>query len=256
MIVRKLLFTLLGFKNYLKFISYIFLKSYVSKFYLGEHFQVRFLEKLVKPGSVCIDIGANLGYFTIPLSRITGKEGKVFAVEPVKDFRETLESNIASFALGNVEVLPYALGETDNLKVQMGTPRVDGVVRHGRTEVLESGQGDAALTHEATMMSPKTLFADLKQLDYIKCDVEGYELHIIPHFVYLCKKFKPVLEIEIDSLENKREMIQLLGGIGYSIYYLENEKLKPFKLAESKFMNVIELYFLPDVKLEEFKHLL
>ena len=80
------------------------------------------LQNTVKNGWHCIDIGANLGYVTIPLSHLCGTEGKVIAVEPIKMFVELLKTYIKKYGINNVEILNYALGKSDIEKIIMGTP--------------------------------------------------------------------------------------------------------------------------------------
>lgn len=257
MLVRKLLIKILGFNNYLAFISRVFIQTFVNKWYLGEHKQVKFIKNLVKPGDTCIDIGANLGYFSIPLSRYIGIEGKLFSVEPVANFRKHLVKNLENFGLKNTEVLPYALGEEDNKKIQMVTPEVEGVIRHGRTEVKEiSEHSQVAFEHETVLMRPQTLFGHLPNIDFIKCDVEGYELHIIPLFTEIISQKRPILEIEIDPIENKREIISRLKTLDYSVFFLGTEKLQAFDINNSQHLKEIELYFIPIEKTNKFSHLI
>lgn len=244
MLIRKILFKLLPHRTYLKLVSFIFIKTYLMKIYLPEHVYVLFLRRLIPSGGVTIDIGANLGYFTVMMSRCCGEDGKVYAVEPVALFREILNRNLDSYAGNNVEVLPYALGDEDQKEISMVTATVDGITRHGQTEVMET-QSDAAdgATHGATMMRPDTLFGDLERLDFIKCDVEGYELHILPHLVNLFEKFKPTLEIEVDSRENKVVVIEKMASLGYQVYHLIDGQLNPFDFEKPELAAVIELYF-------------
>lgn len=245
MFIRRLLFSLLGFHNYLRLISWVFLKTYTKGINLGAHTQVKFLGNLVRPGSVCLDIGANLGYFSIPLSHWVGKEGKVLAVEPVPAFREVLEHNARKFGLGNIEIVPYALGDQDGVQVKLGTPRVNGVIRHGRTEVVSDAQAEgAAKVHEATMYTPSHLFSTLPRLDFIKCDVEGYEMHIVPHLVELISKFKPAIEIEIASEGNRRQIGGIMQELGYSCYILKAGVLTPYNSGKEEHAKEIEFYFL------------
>lgn len=246
--IRQLLFKLLGLNRYLQLISYIFLKTYRMKWWLADHAQVRFLGKLITPGMYCLDIGANLGYISVPLSRLVGKNGKVFSVEPVPTFRSRLEQNLKQFALENVTVFPYALGEKDGETISMGTPEVAGVIRHGRTEVLEGQDMNVAVTHQTTMKRPDSLFSDLPKLDFIKCDVEGYELHIIPLLEALILKHQPILEIEITPYEHKKELCQLIENWGYKTFYFNGDLLSPFRLELHK--NEQELFFFPKEKAE------
>ena len=254
MLARKLLIKLLGFNNYLAFISRVFIQTFVLKWYLGEHKQVRFLKNLVKPGDVCIDIGANLGYFSVPLSRYIGTKGQLYSVEPVQTFRLHLEKNLKKFGRENYEVLPYALGEKDHKKIQMVTPVVEGVIRHGRTEVKEiSHQSEVAYEHETEMMRPETLFGN-KAINFIKCDVEGYELHIIPLFKAIIEKERPILEIEIDPLNNKREIIEFLKRYSYHVFFLNSFKLHPFDIDNELHQKEIELYFIPEKKINNYQN--
>jgi len=256
MLVRKLLIRILGFNNYLAFISSVFIQTFVLKWYLKEHKQVRFLKNLVGQGAHCIDIGANLGYFSVPLSRYIGSTGLLYSVEPVTIFRKHLEKNLRKYAPANYKVLPFALGEEDHKKIQMVTPVVEGVIRHGRTEVKEiSHQEQVAYEHETEMMRPQTLFGD-KSIDFIKCDVEGYELHIIPLFSSIIEKNLPVLEIEIDPIENKRKIIHFLSQYEYHTFFLKDFKLIPFNVDNPTHKKEIELYFIPKEKIKEYNHLI
>lgn len=242
MFIRKLLIQLLGFENYLKFISSVFISTFLNKVYLKAHYQVRFLSELVNEGDYCIDIGANLGYFTLPLSQLVGKKGKVFSVEPVELFRNILIENAMKYGRGNIEVIPYALGDEDGKKVKMGTPTVSGVVRHGRTQVLEaeSQEKESSFVHEVEMKNPMTLFDDLERLNFVKCDVEGYELHILPHLLPLFEKHHPLLEIEAGPVEHKKQIMEWMEPMGYKVYHMEAGVLKAFDLSME---GVEELYF-------------
>lgn len=249
--IRKILFKLLGFRQYLFFISTVFLRTYRMGIYLSDHKQVRFLGKLVKKGDVCVDIGANLGYFSVPFSHWVGAAGKVLAVEPVPIFREVLRKNIERFALDNVTILPFALGDADGQTVYLGTPEVAGVVRHGRTEILDGRMNnEVAFRHKAEMRRPESIFGDLERLDYIKCDVEGYELHIVPHLLGVMANFRPILEIEIANFGHKKAILEWILPLGYQAFFLGNNQLSPFDLQNTAHQEEIELYFLPNEKLD------
>lgn len=256
--IRKILFNLLGFKLYLRLISQFFLQTWLSGLRLKAHQQLFMLPKLVAPGDVCIDVGANLGYFTVPLARLAGPKGKVLAVEPVELFREVLHKNIKQFTASpksaKAEVLPYALGETDYQQVELGTPKVAGVVRHGRTEVLTGErihEGPVVARHKATIMSPKTLFAKLVRLNFVKIDVEGYELHIVPHMRYLFKRFKPIIEIEIGDNAHLQQISAMLLPLGYLCTYAEGGQLVKVTdtaqvAAKVASEAIYEFYFIPE----------
>ncbi len=216
---------------YLKVVSRIYFQLY--RFHLlwlfGNTFQeIRYLQNTVKIGWHCIDIGANLGYVTIPLSHLCGTEGKVIAVEPIRMFVELLKTYIKKYGKNNVEILNYALGKNDSEKIMMGTPVIHGIQRHGFTKVVDSSsQFPYGSTYEVQMRNPMNLFKDFQQLDFLKCDVEGYEINIIPEMKELIIKFKPMILIEFGTLESRKSLSKLFYEIGYTANYVEGKELKP-----------------------------
>jgi tRNA G37 N-methylase Trm5 len=71
--------------------------------YLGtyERHEISFLKKYVKPGWICLDIGANIGFYTLNLGKLVGAEGKVYAIEPSPSNYKKLEENITINNLDN-----------------------------------------------------------------------------------------------------------------------------------------------------------
>ena len=195
--IKRLLFKLLGPASYLRVVSKTFFFALnggwlrrQAAFY--NHYMI---EKLIRESDHIIDIGANLGYYTILFSDHAGEAGKVWAVEPVELFRNVLKKNLGS--RGNVEIVPFALGEEEGKEVEMGIPSGHRNFRHGLTHVLAKGEEqDATATFKATMRNPGLLFGNIQKLDFIKCDVEGYEVHILPLMRSLFEKFHPILQLE------------------------------------------------------------
>jgi len=205
-----------------------------------------FLNNLIKPGSFCIDIGANLGYYSIPMGRLSGNNGKVFSVEPVPVFQKILYSNLNRYNLQKtVEIIPFALGDSDDVEITMGTPIVDGLLHHGYTKIIEQKENGFTEVYKVKMSTPAKIFNNLEKLDFIKCDVEGYETHIIPNFRELILKFKPVCQIEIVPRENKIELIKFFDSLGYETKYLNGHELNNYKLDGTECLDINDLYFIP-----------
>ena len=221
--IKKLLYNLLPLKTYLKLISTLFFWGYRSGLLkhnkkIACHY---FVKNLISEGDCVIDIGANLGYYTVIFSRLAGKSGKIYSVEPVKLYADVLKQKVRK--LDNVEVLPYALGNENGKQIKMGVPQVNGSFRHGLTKVVSN---DEKLLHEFTaiMYTPEKLFQTIEKINYIKCDVEGYEIHILPLMLNLISKHKPILQIETDG-ENRSKICTLLQNQNYKAYGLNNGKL-------------------------------
>ncbi len=228
--LKRILIKILGINLYLKVVSRIYFQLY--RFHIlwlfGRTFQeINYLQAVVKSGWHCIDIGANLGYVTIPLSHLCGSEGKVIAVEPVQTFADLLTTHVKKYGKDNVEILNYALGKNDKEKITMGTPVINGIQRHGFTKIVESSsEFPYGNTYEVQMRNPMSLFKDIKQLDFLKCDVEGYEIIIIPEMKDLINNCKPIILIEFGTTESRKTLAKFFDEIDYTAYYVEGKELK------------------------------
>jgi FkbM family methyltransferase len=239
-LIRKFLAGLLGTKSYLGLVSSVYIRLVRLGFFRGKYPELFFLNQIIRKGDVCIDLGANVGYYSTRLSELTGEEGKVYAVEPVLLFRDLLKKNLERFNCDNVQIVPYALG-AENKSIRMGTPEVNGVFRHGLTRVIGEEQEQYAQTYEVEMRVPDELFKDLERLDFVKCDVEGYETHIFPYFMKTIGRFRPLIQMEISSEENRRLLFQLLEG--YAVYGLRNGSLSEMSREEALQYNEGDFYF-------------
>ena len=231
-LLQRLLFKLLGPARYLQWTSRAFFVAYdrgrlrTDPTYYAHYY----VPNLVRPGDTVIDIGANLGYYSVLLARLVGERGRVYSVEPVPLFREVLRRNTAKFS--QVEILPYALGSSRG-QVRLGTPVSAGKFRHGLTHVIadEAPGADFSHTFEAEMRVPAELFGALQRLDFIKMDVEGYEKIILPELLPLIRRYRPVLQIETPA-NDRPHIFQLLQGEAYAIFYVAADGLRPVSEPE------------------------
>lgn len=70
----------------------------------------RYAQRVVRPGSTVLDIGANIGYFTILFAQLAGPDGSVHAFEPALANVELLTTNVSTNGYANVTVHPVAVG--------------------------------------------------------------------------------------------------------------------------------------------------
>lgn len=223
--IRKILLKILGLKCFLKLISSIYI-TLVNKGFLKKKYpELFYLKEIVKPNDVCIDIGANVGYYSIFLSKIVGRSGKVYAIEPIPLFAEIWKKNVKRSKINNLELYNYALGGTEE-NVKMGIPEVNGVLHHGMTKIVSTREEKYIKYFEVEMKVPDNLFSNLPKLDFIKCDVEGYESEVFSNMVNTIRKFKPVIQSELSGNENRLKVISILKNIGYNTFILKNNKLE------------------------------
>lgn len=223
--IRKILLKILGLKCFLKLISSIYITLVKQGFLKKKYPELFYLTEIVKPNDVCIDIGANVGYYSIFLSKIVGKTGKVYAIEPIPLFAEIWKKNVKRSKVNNLELYNYALGGTEE-NVKMGIPEVNGVLHHGMTKIVSTREEKYIKYFEVEMKVPDNLFSNLPKLDFIKCDVEGYESEVFSNMVNTIRKFKPVIQSELSGNENRLKVISILKNIGYNTFILKNNKLE------------------------------
>ena len=239
-LIHKILYRLLPLETYLRVVSRMFF--ILCRLGIGRRSPaaeyVYHLPELVRRGDVCIDIGANLGYYSRPISRLAGDEGRVYAVEPVPVIRRVLGRNLRR--CGNVEILPYALGE-ENRSITMSndTVRTSGYFGTGRNYVDDSGSRSGVKSFDAEMRRGSELFAGLQRLDFIKCDIEGYELHVMREIRPLLERFRPRVLIETGG-DNRPQIVELFTGLGYSGFTLDDGRRIPLDDAVGK-----DIIFLP-----------
>jgi FkbM family methyltransferase len=174
---------------------------------------------LLAPGGVAIDIGANLGEWTVPVARAVGPAGRVVAVEPAPRNAEALAKTLAANALRRVEIVRCALGEDDGT-VDFVVP----LVTSSRSDTGTAHIGPAAAGHETMRVTLRRLDGLIAErgfarLDLVKIDVEGHERRVLDGAATTLARFRPALVIETGhEAENDRAAIHArLGGLGYRI---------------------------------------
>lgn len=231
--IHKILYRTLPLEGYLRAVSRLFFLW--QRMGIGREAPateyVYHLPKLVRAGDTCIDIGANLGYYARTISRLAGPAGKVYAVEPVAPIRKVLSRNLRR--CGNTEILPFALGAAAG-PVRMGndSARENGYFGTGRNFVNEGG-GRSDVEFTAEMRRGSELFARLPRLDFIKCDIEGYEAVVMEEMRPLLERFRPTVLIETGG-ENRPRIVRLFTRLGYAGYTLDRGREIPLSPGSTK----------------------
>jgi len=254
--IRKFLLESLGEKRYLRLLAVSFQQLYKTG-RLGVDYQdVYFLRNLIRPDDYCIDIGAHLGYFTMELSRLVGNNGHVYAIEPMSKFYNTLLGLIANKKIKNVTLYQNAMG-ADRPFVEMGIPKVNDVKKFAYARVMESSTFLEYVESEKVQnVYGDELFSHLPRVDYIKCDVEGLEFQVFQSFVNTIRKHRPIILCELGDPQERKRLLDLLHAFTYSLYYLDNKKLKLLDPASEIRPVSHNHYFLPAARLEGLKHLI
>lgn len=224
-LIHKLLYRLLPLEGYLRVVSAMFFVW--KRLGIGRYAEateyVYHLPKLVGEGATAIDIGANLGYYSRYISQAIGEGGRLYSVEPVAPILGVLRHNLRRCP--NVEILPYALGEEEREIVMCNdTARYQGYFGTGQNFVGDAKAVEGEQVGErfpAQMRRGSELFSKLTRLNFIKCDIEGYEVVVMNELRPLLERFRPTVLIETGG-ENRPKIIALFRSLGYRGFTLEH----------------------------------
>lgn len=221
--LHRLLYRLLPLKWYLWSVSKLFFLCYGLG--LGRRKRsmeyIYHLPHLVERGATAIDIGANLGYYSRPLSSLVGEEGRVYSVEPVPVIFSVLERNMSGRK--NATLLNYALGEEQCLVDMVNDTVAEvGYFGTGRNAIKQGESSEQAIHFSVEMRRGSELFASLDRLDFIKCDIEGYERVVLPEMRPIIERFHPVILLESDG-KTRDNMVAMFSDMGYRAYTLGDD---------------------------------
>ena len=172
--------------------------DYAAAFFHGEyeHAESSVVRALLRRGDFAIDVGANLGWYSILMSASVRPNGAVWAFEPVADTRELLEANLALNADHLVEVRAAALASaagTIEVHTFRGLP-------HGHASISRLGRDDFT-SHEVCAETLDRLLdrAELQPPVLVKLDAEGAELEILRGASRTCASgAAPIWMIEVN----------------------------------------------------------
>ncbi|MBN2573103.1 MAG: FkbM family methyltransferase [Deltaproteobacteria bacterium] len=156
-----------------------------------DHHNQLLMERVLRPGDCCVDVGANIGMHTIFASRCVGSAGQVFAVEPNPDVFQMLQAHLGMNRIGNVTTLNMGLDDHDGTvtlsgaDIQTGTFTMRPLATVAQSHVVEVHCGDDVLP-----VPPGVRLL-------IKIDTEGYEHHVLRGMERLLARADVVLSIEV-----------------------------------------------------------
>jgi len=192
--------------------------------------QVLVWQSLVRNDSIVIDIGANIGYYSLVASKIAMK-GSVYAFEAASQTFQLLVQNINTNRLTNVYPLHLAVCN-ENSEMELF---ISGESNIGMTGLRKVGnKGTSIEKVQTTSLDEWIKTTELLKVDLIKIDIEGAELLALKGMEGILNKFRPVLFIEISSL------LGLYGNTSYDLYdFMEKMKYNCYQAtAKNTLQNV------------------
>lgn len=141
------------------------------------------MQRELTPDSVFVDIGANMGWFTLTAARIARR---VIAIEPNVNNIQLLYRSLLANDINNVNVLPYAVSDRPSFL------ELESV--HSNGHVSAVGELGGATLVEARPLDE--ILPDIDRLDVIKMDIEGHEPVALKGMSHTLAQFRPVIILE------------------------------------------------------------
>jgi FkbM family methyltransferase len=172
--------------------------------------EIDFLRQWLRPGMTVIDIGANLGVYSLPAARLVGQTGLVFAYEPGSETRALLERSRELNAAVNLHVLPFALSDRE---------REGRLVFGGSSELNALGDSGAGETVCITSLDSEDAIRGWQSADFVKIDAEGEEERILAGGRNFFARHSPLIMFEIKAGDRVNERLRaLFPAIGYRLF--------------------------------------
>jgi len=193
--------------------------------YIGrrEHYSTEFIKTFLAPGDICVDIGSNIGYYALLESRLIGKNGKIFAIEPSRQNIKLLNKNIEINNYSNIVSSRRAVG-AKNHSGFLGLS--ESANQHS---FVNKNLGPSIPVEEVQIASLDTFLADKPYPQFVRMDVEGYEGEIVKGMKNILKENKPLkifIELHCPLLEDRgKDLLSVLHNAGFVIKAVFKERL-------------------------------
>jgi len=202
---------------------------------LYEQEETTLLKKLLKKDMNVINIGANIGYFTLLAARQVGPQGKVFAFEPFPKTVELLQKNIDANGYSNVEVIPMAVSSKSGIaKLSTGGSSLHNII--SSREIKEMTVIEIPQTSIDDFVSKKQI-----KIDFMIIDAEGSEPFILDGMKNTLEN-NPNLAIMIEfnpytldlAGSSAVEFLKIISNNEYLIYLIDEttQKVTPITVQQ------------------------
>jgi len=214
--------------------------SYLSHaFKAGFKQHHKWMNPIFKPmldsNSVVFDIGGHSGQYAKLFARIV-RQGQVYSFEPSSYSRSILNFAIKVGGFDNIEVVPVGLGDAPGTLTLTTPIKSYGTFKYGLAHMGDNTGASDGHHEDVAMITIDDFAAEagLKRLDFIKMDVEGWELRILKGGAETIQRHRPVMMIELvglqlaragDSLEDAWALLQSWGY--HQETFIDAHTLKP-----------------------------
>ena len=188
---------------------------------------IQFYQRLARPGSLIIDVGAHTGDTSVPMALAVGKEGTVLALEPNRYVFKILEKN-AQLNPQRTNIIPLCLAATEESGEFEFNYSDASFCNGGFLSQIEKRRHGHNYTLTVTGTNLQKMLTEqysalLPKLDLLKIDAEGYDKEILKTIPDILDTYRPNLMVECYKRLNNDERHELFDVItqhGYELFKL------------------------------------
>lgn len=200
-----------------------------------EEFETKLVKKIIKKGDTVLDLGANIGYYTLIFAKLVGAYGKVFAFEPEPNNFALLKKNIETNGYTNVILVQKAVSnKSGKIKLYLADKNL------GDHRIFDSQ--DTRKSIEVDVITLDEYFSDPSiTINFIKMDVQGVEALVMKGTSLLLQRTNDLtMMVEFAPYLMKRagtvpkEYLKLLLENGFKIFHInaKNHQILPADLSK------------------------
>lgn len=210
-----------------------------------ENEELDFVRRTVGPGQTVLDIGANIGLFTITMASLAGPTGRVYAFEPLEDLATLLARSVAENNFADRVVLERAA-----VSDKPGSGQLISACRTTNAGGAYLKAGEVPLGHNVDEVKLITLdtYPVRRPVHFIKIDVEGAELLAFRGAKELLREDHPVILSELHPEQllkvsgcTAKEFVAELESYNYKCHELRGSQLGPLDTDDHTVKSVVLL---------------
>ncbi|WP_338677572.1 FkbM family methyltransferase [Streptomyces sp. SCSIO 30461] len=204
------------------------IQRYLYLFGVWEPHMTGWLRRRLRPGDTYIDVGANIGYYTLLAAHLVGNGGQVVAVEASPVFHRLLLRNVALNEYGNVRAINGAVSDKEEtLKFVLASSANMGA----NSIVPYEGQAESTFEAVARPLPDLLTEDEIRRARVIKVDVEGAEGSVVRGMSAMLPLLRPDAEITVEVTPDRmaqlgdsaEELMETLSAHGFHPYRLVND---------------------------------
>jgi len=200
---------------------------------ITEPVETKLFNDIIKNGEVLVDVGANIGYFTLLMAKLSGSSGKIFSFEPENKNFEILEKNVKINNYQNVVLEKKGVSDRNGVNKFFLSSKNTGM--HSLQKIRDDSK---EVKIDVIKLDDYFFTLDLvEKISLIKIDVEGAEFQVLNGMKTILKNknLKLLIEFIPDHLKkhgtNPSDVLKILEDNDFKLYQI-NERTKQLELKK------------------------